>query len=346
VGDKREAIVTGAVRVYVLTRPMSDAKSSRLVKRIAEMKNRFVIRLFLGLASLALLPGVVLAQFNGHNLRGDYGLQSGSQPAPGWYGTLLYIDYNIDTLRDRNGDALPSAGGDITVEGISPILWWVSDWQLWGGNYSILLAPSWVNNSLEAPALGIDDSTDTSFGDLYVQPINLGWHREQVDYMAGLGVFMPTGRYEAGADDNLGLGMWSLEIFGGATYFFDQARSWNASALAFYETHTEKEDSDAKVGDLLTIEGGVGKSFMDGAINVGAAYFAQWKVTDDDFGGVIPTGSVDKHQIFAVGPELSVPVFATEKVAGLLGARYLLDFGSESTTEGETFMVTFTLASL
>jgi hypothetical protein len=310
------------------------------------MRRRHVAGIVGGVALLTLLQGVASAQLNGHNLRGDYGLQSGSQPPPGWYASLLYINYNIDTVRDRNGDGLPSAGGDITAQGISPILWWVTDAQIWGADYSFMLAPSWVNNSLEAPALGLDDSTDTSFGDLYIQPIILGWHREQVDYMAGLGVFMPTGRYEDGADDNLGLGMWSLEIFGGATYFFDKARTWHASALAFYETHTDKEDSDVKVGDLLTIEGGVGKSFMDGAINLGAAYFAQWKVTDDDFGGVIPTGAVGKHQIFAVGPELSVPVFATEKVAGLLGARYFWDFGSESTTEGETFLVTFTLASL
>lgn len=310
------------------------------------MRNRSALRFVLGLAFLAMLPGTASGGLNGHNLRGDYGLQSGTQPPPGWYASLLYINYNVDTVRDRNGDAQPSAGGDITVNGIAPILWWVTDKKIWGGNYSFVLVPSWTNNNLEAPLLGIDQETDTGFGDLYVQPINLGWHKEQVDYVAGLGLFMPTGRYEAGADNNVGLGMWSFEIFGGATYFFDKEKTWHASALAFYETHTEKEDSDVRVGDILTIEGGVGKSFMDGAVNAGVAYFAQWKLTDDDFGGLIPTGSVGKHQIFAVGPELSVPVFATEKVVGLLGVRYLWDVGSESTTEGETFLVTFTLASL
>ena len=299
-----------------------------------------------GAALLALLPALAHAQLNGHNLRGDYGLLSGSQPPPGWYATLLYVDYDIDTIRDRNGDALPSAGGEITVRGISPMLWWVSENQIWGGNYGFFLAPSWANNSLEAPIFGLDQETDTAFGDLYLQPVNLGWHSERADFMAALGLFAPTGRYEADADDNIGLGMWSFEILGGATYYFDEKKTWHASALAAYEMHTEKEDSDVQVGDILTIEGGIGKSFLDGAVNVGAAYFAQWKVTDDDFGGLIPTGSVGKHQIFAAGPELSVPVFATEKVAGLLGARYLWDFRSESTTEGKTFLVTFTLASL
>jgi len=54
----------------------------------------------------------------------------------------------------------------------------------------------------------------------------------------------------------------------------------------------------------------------------------------------------DKHEIFAAGPEVTVPVFATDDYAALLGARYFWDFGAESTTEGETLLVTLTLATL
>jgi hypothetical protein len=295
---------------------------------------------------VAVLQGTVLAQLNGHNLRGDYGLQSGTQPPPGWYTSLLYVNYEIDTVRNRNGDALPSAGGDITVQALAPILWWVTDKQVLGGNYSFVIVPSWTTNSLDSPLLQTKLKTDWGFGDLYFQPVNLGWHKDRADYVAGLGLFAPTGRYEDGANDNLGLGMWTFEFFAGATYYFDAEKTWHASVVAWYETHTDKEDSDIRVGDILTLEGGVGKSFMDGAINVGVAYFAQWKITDDDFAGLLPPGAVGKHEIFGVGPEVTVPVFATDKVAGLIGARYLWDFGSKSTTEGETLLLTFTLASL
>ena len=34
--------------------------------------------------------GTVHAQFNGHNLRGDFGLRSGSQPDPGFYASAFY----------------------------------------------------------------------------------------------------------------------------------------------------------------------------------------------------------------------------------------------------------------
>jgi len=92
--------------------------------------------------------------------------------------------------------------------------------------------------------LGLDAETTFAIGDLYLQPINLGWHTRRFEFMAGLGTFVPTGRYEFESDGNTGLGMWAFELFG--------------VALAFWQTHTEKEDSVISVGDMfifsLTVE--------------------------------------------------------------------------------------------
>ncbi len=52
-----------------------------------------------------LLPVAGHAQLNGHNTRGDFGLQSGTQAPPGFYVVPLIYDYRADTLRDRNGDS-------------------------------------------------------------------------------------------------------------------------------------------------------------------------------------------------------------------------------------------------
>jgi hypothetical protein len=68
--------------------------------------------------------------------------------------------------------------------------------------------------------------------------------------------------------------MWSFEFFAGTTIYIDEAKSWHFATTAFYETHTEKKDTDIRVGDILTLEGGLGKSFMYGALSVGAAYYA------------------------------------------------------------------------
>jgi hypothetical protein len=55
--------------------------------------------------------------------------------------------------------------------------------------------------------------------------------------------------------------MWSYEVFGGTTVYFDEKRTWNFATLASFETHGKKDGTDIRVGDLLTLEGGLGKSF-------------------------------------------------------------------------------------
>lgn len=305
---------------------------------------RIIALPWLGLL-LMLFYGNAHAQYNGHNMRGDFGMFSGTQPGPGWYAGVLGVNYNIDSVRGPDGSELASEGR-LDINAIAPYAWWVSDNKVFGGNYSVFASASLTNNALEAPTLGISSETDTGSGDLYVQPINLGWHTGRADYMAGLGVYAPTGRYSDGASDNAGLGMWSFELFGGSTLYMDEARSWSFSALASYETHSSKQDSDVKVGDLLTIEGGLGKSWADGAAALGLSYFAQWKLNEDELGAGVSLPN--KHKIFGAGPELVLPMASKKKFYGTLNFRYLWDFGVESNTDGSAFIVmaTFPIPSI
>ena len=276
------------------------------------------------------------AQLAGHNLRGDFGLASGSQPAPRFYLSAIYVNYSTSTIRDRNGDELATSGS-LHVNAVVPLLWYVSNLEILGANYGVMAAMPLQGNALEAPALGIDLTNKLGVGDLYVQPINLGWHLPQVDVMLGVGVYAPTGRFTAGADDNTGLGMWSFEGSGGTTVFFDRGRTWSFSALGFYETHTKKKDTEVKVGDILTVEGGVGKSFFGGGAMIGAIYFAQWKLSQDDPGIALPT-DLSKSVTYGIGPEVVLPLPIKQKLVGMVRLRYLWDVGSKSTTQGRTFL--------
>ena len=287
----------------------------------------------------------VQAQFLGHNFHGDFGLQSATQPPPGVWLAAFYLRYDGDRLRDRNGDEVridPEGRGEIDVNSYALGLWWVSKTKVLGANYSLAAYPAFTDNVLEAPILGLEQKTDTGFTDLYIQPINLGWHTQRADYMAGLGIFAPTGRFDPEASDNLGLGMWSFELFGGATVYFDQRKSWHFAATAFYEIHTEKKDTDITVGDILTLEGGLGKSFQEGAIHAGLAYYAQWKVTADDLGFELPGDRrLGKHRVFGLGPELTLPIATKKTLIGFVNLRYFWELGARTTLEGNTF--TFTL---
>jgi hypothetical protein len=298
---------------------------------------------------LALGPGPAEAQYSGHNFRGDYGITSGSQPPPGFYVPVVYLRYDADRLLDRNGDEIrEDLPGSLDANGFATGFWWVSDFKILGANYGILAFPAWTDNKFEVPILDLETKASFGFTDLYFQPINLGWHTSRADFTAGLGIYAPTGSYDVEASDNLGLGMWSFEPYVGATVYFDEKKSWSLAATAFYEMHSKKKDTDIKVGDLLTIEGGLGKSFMDGAVVVGLAYFGQWKVTDDDLGldlgdlGDVLSGFIGKNRVYGAGPELTLPIATKKKLIATLNARYFWEWGARSTLEGQTFIVTAT----
>jgi len=288
------------------------------------------------------------AQVNGHNTKGDFGLMSGSQAPPGFYLAPIYVRYDADTLRNSEGDQVsldPDRRGSLAVNAYVVGLIWVSEYKIFGANYSIQAFPAFTDNALEAPILGVDEGVSTGLADLYVQPINLGWHTARADFIAGLGIYAPTGRHEPDGDDNLGLGMWSFEVFGGTTVYLDKAKSWHFAATAFYETHTDKKDTNVRVGDLLTLEGGLGWSFMQGLGNFGLAYYGQWKVTEDDLGIDVELPVeflIGKHRVYGFGPELTIPIATKKKLIGFLNARYLWETGARSTLEGSTFVFTAT----
>ena len=288
------------------------------------------------MAVSGLVAGVLLttatiaqAQLSGHNLKGDVGLVAGSQPPPGRYvgGILLTYRTTGFNLGGRDFD-----GADLTAGAFSPFVWVVTDTKVLGANYGFVVAPAFTNTKFEVPRFGIDDR-QFGFSDLYIVPVQLGWHFEGVDVIASYGFFAPTGRYESGADDNIGLGMWSHEFSLGATVFLGDG-SWHVATAGFYEVHSSKQDIDAKVGDLLTLEGGLGKTMANG-LSLGVAYYAQWKMTSDSGAELSRlVGALGKHRAFAVGPQFSL-------LQGGLVLRGLFEVGVRNQFEG--FLV---LASL
>lgn len=292
--------------------------------------------LVLGLAS-----GEARAQLNGHNLKGDAGVASGTMAPPGTYVSFMFLNYDTDTIRNRDGDKL-NTQGSIGVNGVIPVVAWVSKPVIAGASYSAVIALPFLTNALDAPIFGLDNlETGLGVSDLYLQPFNLGWRKARVDYLVGTGLYLPTGNFVDGADDNTGLGMTTFEIYSGVTAYLNEGKSITASALAAWETHSEKEDSDTKVGQLLTIEGGVARSFLKGAASAGLAYYAQWKLTGDDFGSRVPNAiaEISKHRVFALGPDITLPIATKKKLIALVTVRALWEVTAHSTTQGRIIFV-------
>ena len=310
------------------------------------------LMMFVVAAGLILLATPAHAQLNGSHTPGDYGVQSGSQPSPGFYAALFYLRYDADTIKDADGNIVrlsPSAPGSLAVSAVAPLAWYVSKAKILGANYGAMVVLPFANASIEAPAFAIGDTVDTSVSDLLVRPLDLGWHTARADVTAGFQFYAPTGRYERGGSDNIGKGMWAYEPFLGTTVYFDEKRTVSLATTAYWEFHGNKKDTDVKVGQILTLQGGVGKSFLGGGLITGAAYYAQWKLTEDQLAefelpGRPPIGVTvpGKHKVFGFGPDVTLPIATKSKLFALVNIRYLWEAGAQLKTEGHTLVVTAT----
>ena len=141
------------------------------------------------------------------------------------------------------------------------------------------------------------------------------------------------------------MGMWTHEFSAGTTVFFDQKKTFHFSTIGFFETHSDKKETNVKVGNIISLEGGLGKTFykpIEGfpipiVFNAGAVYYTQFKVSSDKIpvGNTIFTGSKDKT--FACGLEFNV---LHPKIRTSLGFRWLDELSAKNRFEGSTFLIT------
>jgi hypothetical protein len=275
-------------------------------------------------------------------MRGEWGLKSGSQMAPGAYLGLIYDWYAPDRVIDRDGNALTRFGLNQHAFGLFPA--WVSSSRIWNNTtqWGFYAAIPVANAAISAA--NVDLRTGWGFSDIYVQPVYLGWTLPMADITTGMGVTMPTGRYSNGARDNTGLGMWSLAFDAGTTVYGGAKKEWNTSALATFQMQSSVEGSDKRPGNVLSLEGGFGYAVLKGFGNVGAAYYAQWKVSDDRNFPVLKIPRLNAHdEYYAIGPEITAPI-AVKPLPVILTARYFFEMGNRVATQGNQLLVFLTLA--
>ena len=199
---------------------------------------------------LAFSTGTTHGAEIGHYTPGLLNIRDFAMPEPGLYGVLYNYFYTTDRLNDRNGNEInsvtinPGPGPgvtlrldvDVDVYALAPTLVWVSPWKLLGAKYGAFISPSFANSSVGASlatetGLGIDaDTSQFNVGDLFVQPLWLGWTLRHWDVTFGYGFYAPTGKYDTStvtlpsgatvtteAADNIGLGFWTHQLQGAVT---------------------------------------------------------------------------------------------------------------------------------
>lgn len=316
---------------------------------------------------------------HGNYLLGTTGLLGASQPPEGIYYQNIFSYYNasgtllsdskireLDALGHQVGNLTANlrAGATLTVYVDQNIIGMTTPFKLLGANYGFFadIPFDQVHGTGDASldlganlkglfdrqsvavsgsaARGSSGTATFNIADIYLEPINFGWHFSQADVYASFGFFAPTGSVSSNQAINNGLGRWA-EMFGlGAVVYLDQAKSWSISALTHYLTHQTQQGHDIRVGDDLALEWGVGKTFRPDSwkpwvaqLDMGVIGYAQWQVTNNT-GSDIPIQLRGiKSNTFAVGPEIA----ATTRF-GRFFARYEFEFGSQNAPQGQIFL--------
>lgn len=304
----------------------------------------------LGLVAALVAAMPASGQYAGENFHGDFGVNSGTQPPPGFFLSLPYGQWHVKELRNASGDQFLSGqfqGFDFRV--IVPSVVVVTKYRILGAHYGFMLAAPF---SKIRPERVTDAATgDWGFADMYVVPVYLGWSSPQADFVAGYGFFAPTGKYKAGATDNTGFGMWSHELQAGSTLYLDAAKKFSVATTAYFEMHSNKQDQDLKVGDLLTLEGGAAYNVpkIGGAFGIG--YYLQEKLSDDT-GADVPLvllGTLNlygRNHVFGIGPDISMGLFQKGTTVGRMNVRYFRDTSARTSFKGNTLWVSFTIGQI
>lgn len=266
------------------------------------------------MAALVLMPLSAMAQNYGI---GSEGLKSGALPPAGNYYLMENSFFTADEIANNSGD---TSDFDIDVLANVHRFVHVTKKQFLGAD---------VGFHVLVPVLNIDvmGDAEAGIGDMVVEPVLLGWHKDKFDAVLALAAYLPTGEYDKDPGTDIGGDHYAFQLTQATTFYFDKARKWHASYCFRYETNLENRTTDLKNGDDIDLDWGVGTSI--GTYDVGLVGYSQWQITEDSGAAAGP-----KDSVHGIGVEFSG--FFPQKGFGFK-ARYHHEYEARNKPKGQKF---------
>jgi hypothetical protein len=268
-----------------------------------EMKRRSTILIFACLVVGFALP--LLAQQKGQWVPGQYGLNAGVIPDPGFTYLNMAINYSAGQLNDFNGNARPNIVGTYSFWVDENIFMYVPKYKILGGYFAPYAAVNVANGSLVADIRGTNlgaNGGGSGLADTFVAPVNMAWHFKRADFNAGYAFVAPTGRFTPLANNNVGSGYWGNNFTTGTTYYITKNKGTSANLFTDWEFHGKKSGINITPGQAFTMEWGLGqilplKKDFSRLLQVGLIGYDQWQVSSN--GGL--TRSFPFYSSHAIG---------------------------------------------
>jgi len=208
---------------------------------------------------------------------------SGVTPEAGITYSNLFVFFSRDEKRDSEGNVVATGQNSIMMDLNSFV--WVSKGTvglLGGAVFSASATLPVANNSLTSDLVG-PLSGGGGFADSFYQPLILGWRKRRADIRAIYGFLAPTGRFEAGGNNNVGSGYWTSVLSSGQTIYLTENKATALSAFEMYEFHGTQQGTMIHPGQTFNLDYSLTQAFpLQGnlRLQLGLVGYGQWQTTD------------------------------------------------------------------
>ena len=282
-------------------------------------------------------PHPVEAQLRGVYPTGMNATNAGVTPGSGFTYSNLFIFNARDQSKGSEGEVVATGSNAVMID-LNTFVWVSRHTWLGGARFSATASPLVSNNSLASDTAG-QISAGGGFGDFFAQPFILGWQIGRIDVRTAYGFLAPTGRFHAGASDNVGSGYWTHAPSAGATIYLTADRATSVSAFHMYEFHTVQKGTDTHPGQTANIDYSVARTVRineETQLQLAVIGYGQWQTTDKTGPAISASQGAAHYAVNALGLATNVSLPA-RKVN--LGLKYFKEFANRSTYQGYTLHI-------
>jgi len=263
---------------------------------------------------------------------------SGITPSAGFTYSNQLLYYSRNQAKDETGNTVATGENGVIMD-MNTLTWASEESLVWRARYSAAATLPFARNNLISDIHG-NLSGGGGFADSYYMPLILGWSCERAAIRAIYGFLAPTGRFAAGATNNVGSGYWTHAVSSGQTFYLIKNALLTLSTFEMYEFHTTQEGTGVHPGQTFDLDYSLVTSLKQTSklqLQIGVAGYEQRQTTATTGPEITAAAQQDRYAVNSLGFAINAS-FPRRKAS--LGLKYFKEFANRSTFQGYSLQFT------